>query len=63
MKKAELHEYIITAADECLTDCKSDNPLESLTHFEDKLDSMLRRRIGDTLEQSGRNRYTGEAQK
>ena len=62
MKKAELHDYIIAAADECLSGCQSDNPLESLTHFEDKLDSMLRRRIGDTLEQSGRNRYTGEVQ-
>jgi hypothetical protein len=59
MTKVELQEYINTAADQCLADCKTENPLESWTRFIDRLDGIVRRRIGDALEQSGKNRYTG----
>ena len=61
MKKADLLEYIISAADECLADCDSGNPLKSWTRFIDRLDVTVRRHIGDELERQGRNRYTGEA--
>ena len=60
MKRVELHGLLIAIADECLTDCGSENPIESWTRFIDRLDAMGRRHIGDTLEKSGRNRYTGK---
>lgn len=61
MKRAELHEMLITIADECLADCDSGNPLESWTRFIDRLDAKGRRYIGDERERQGRDRYTGEA--
>lgn len=60
MKRAELHELLITVADECLANCDSGNPLESWTRFIDRLDAKGRNRIGDALEQQGRSRYTGK---
>jgi hypothetical protein len=59
MTKPQLMEYINSAVDECLTGCDSGNPLESWTRFIDRLDAMGRRHIGDALERSGKNRYTG----
>lgn len=60
MTKLQLMGYVNDAADECLAECKTENPLESWTRFIDQLDGTVRRRIGDALEQSGRNRYTGK---
>jgi hypothetical protein len=59
MKKAELMNYINSTAGECLTHCKSDNPLIAWSIFMDKLDSKVRRIIGNSLESQGKNRYTG----
>lgn len=42
--------------------CKScyDNPLEAWSVYIALLDTAVRRSIGDMLETTGRNRYTGE---
>lgn len=39
---------------------KFSNPISAWNCFIDVLDGRVRRRIGDMLEQDGRNRYTGE---
>lgn len=36
-----------------------ENPLEAWSCFIDTLDGRVRRRIGDMLENEGKNRYTG----
>lgn len=36
------------------------NPILAWSFFVDVLDGRVRRRIGDMLEQEGKNRYTGE---
>ena len=59
MTRSELKQYIDDALEIALIECTSDNPLEAWTQFMDKLDVSARRRIGDDLEESGRNRYTG----
>lgn len=43
-------------------DCKAcfDNPLEAWSAYIALLDTAVRRSIGDMLEATGRNRYTGE---
>jgi len=59
MKKSELMLYIIQTVDDALKNCKSDNPLEAWTNFIDRLDSTVRRHIGENLEKQGKSRYTG----
>jgi hypothetical protein len=59
MTKPELMFYILEAVDDALKNCKSDNPLEAWTNFIDRLDSTVRRHIGDNLENQGKCRYTG----
>lgn len=61
MTKPELMEYIESAAEIALSECRTENPLEAWARFLDALDSSARRRIGDTLQAQGRNRYTGKA--
>jgi len=39
---------------------ESGNPLESWVLFLDRLDCLMRRRIGDMLARQGRSRHTGE---
>jgi hypothetical protein len=60
MTKTELTAYISAVADDALAECKSENPLEAWTRFIDLLDARVRRRIGDELERTGKNRYTGK---
>ena len=60
MTRSELKQYIDDALEIALSECTSDNPLEAWTQFVDKLDVSARCRIGDDLEGSGRNRYTGD---
>lgn len=40
-------------------ECSYDNPLEAWNVYVTLLDTAVRRSIGDMLEHSGRNRYTG----
>ena len=60
MKKEELLEMASEEMDTALRLCKSDNLLEAWTLFIQNLDCLMRRRIGDRLEQQGKNRYTGK---
>lgn len=60
MRKDKLLQMVSEEIDEALAACKSDNPLEAWTSFIDRLDSRMRRRIGDQLEQQGRDRHTGK---
>lgn len=60
MTKAELIGYITEVLDSTLSECKSENPLESWSVFLCRLDAKARRRIGDELERQGKNRYTGQ---
>ena len=59
MTRSELKQYIDDALEIALSECTSDNHLEAWTQFMDKLDVSARRRIGDELEESGRNRHIG----
>lgn len=60
MTKTELTGYISEVLESTLTECKSENPLESWSIFICRLDAKVRRRIGDELERQGKNRYTGQ---
>ena len=59
MKRAELLEYMSEAAT-ALWGRRFDNPLEAWACFLDRLDIAVRGRIGEELEKTGYNRYTGE---
>lgn len=50
--------YYVTTPDGCKA-C-FDNPLEAWSVYIALLDTAVRRSIGDMLEATGRNRYTGE---
>lgn len=63
MKRAELQQYIDAAVTAALADCTAENPLVAWSRFIDHLDMAGRRKIGDDLELTGRNRYTGEIKK
>jgi hypothetical protein len=61
LKRAELQKYIDDAMDCALSDCAAEkNPIIAWNVFISSLDSGVRRKIGDQMEQNGRNRYTGE---
>lgn len=62
MKRAELQKYIDDAMTSALSACTAEkgNPLIAWDGFINRLDSTVRRKIGDDLERSGRSRYTGE---
>lgn len=59
MTKSELMEIITTSAEQTLAECHSGYSLEIWTRIENKIDSKVRRAIGDENEAAGRNRYTG----
>lgn len=58
MKRAELHRLVDEAIERARWD---ENPLAAWQNFINALEMDGRRAIGDKLEASGRNRYTGEA--
>lgn len=62
MKRAELQKYIDDAMTSALSACaaEKDNPVIAWHSFITRLDCDVSRKIGDDLERSGRNRYTGE---
>ena len=64
MKKTELQKYVDDAMDSALSACtaEKENPLVAWNVFINRLDSEVRRKLGDDLECNGRNRYTGEPQ-
>lgn len=47
----------------CKTALTFTNPLLAWDNYVSTMDNNVRRRIGDALEQHGRNRYTGEEMK
>ena len=57
MKRSELHRLVDDAIDRAMWD---ENPLVAWQNFINILETDGRRAIGDKLEASGRNRYTGE---
>lgn len=59
MTKSELMKIITTSAEQTLAECHSGYSLEIWTRIESKIDSKVRRAIGDENESAGRNRYTG----
>lgn len=59
MTKSKLMEIITTSAEQALSECHSGYSLEIWTRIENKIDSNVRRAIGDENEAAGRNRYTG----
>ena len=57
MKRSELHRLVDEAIERAMWD---ENPLIAWQNFINILEMDGRRAIGDKLEASGRNRYTGE---
>lgn len=57
MKRSELHRLVDDAIERAMWD---ENPLVAWQNFINILETDGRRSIGDKLEASGRNRYTGE---
>ena len=57
MKRSELHRIVDEAIERAMWD---ENPLVAWQNFINALEMDGRRTIGDKLESSGRNRYTGE---
>jgi len=51
--------YYIIGSD---TEEEFENPLECWNEYRDKLDEIMKKRIGDALEKEGRDRYTGAYQ-
>jgi hypothetical protein len=61
LKRVELQKYIDDAMDYALSACAEEkNPIVAWDVFISRLDSSVRRNLGDQMERNGRNRYTGE---